>query len=279
MTETSTVITAPDWNAITERVACPLCDYELRGIAEPRCPECGYKFAWDELLDPARRLHPYLYEHHPERSAWSFWRTVRGGMRPGRFWRSLQPTQPSVPRRLVRYWGACVALAAVPLVGFVLWTWYDRYAMTTGQLQAAANTAIGQDGAGAALLAGVLFFLGWPWLSFLALNVFFESMFRARLRSAHVLRCVVYAGDVAVLYAAVAAVGVTVVASARLRPYDDTRAAVVLIPLAACYLVACWRLVAAYRHYMRFDRPGAAILASQVIALLAGLVVLVYVSP
>jgi hypothetical protein len=27
-----------------------------RGLAEPRCPECGYWFEWADLRDPAKRL-------------------------------------------------------------------------------------------------------------------------------------------------------------------------------------------------------------------------------
>ena len=85
-------------------VACPLCEYDLRGLAEPRCPECGYRFTWEEIRDPTRRLHPYLFEHHPERNAWSFIRTLLGGLRPRRFWQRLAPQQPANPRRLALYW-------------------------------------------------------------------------------------------------------------------------------------------------------------------------------
>ena len=52
--------------AEAETLHCPLCEYNLRGLSEPRCPECGYRFEWAELRDPSRRLHPYLFEHHPE---------------------------------------------------------------------------------------------------------------------------------------------------------------------------------------------------------------------
>ena len=68
--------------------ACPLCGYDLRGLEtapDPRCPECGRRFEWADFTDPARRRHPYLFEHHPERPAWSFARTLLGGLRPGRF--------------------------------------------------------------------------------------------------------------------------------------------------------------------------------------------------
>ena len=57
-----------DWNNIPGEVYCPLCEYNLRGITEPRCPECGYAFDWADVLDPRRRLRPYVFEHHPERN-------------------------------------------------------------------------------------------------------------------------------------------------------------------------------------------------------------------
>ena len=84
----------PDWSAIHEDVLCPLCDYNLRTLVEPRCPECGYTFEWRDLLDPARRVHPYLFEHHPRRNAWSFVRTAVNGLSPLSFWSSLRPASP-----------------------------------------------------------------------------------------------------------------------------------------------------------------------------------------
>ena len=44
------VATPPDWDSIPDEILCPLCEYNLRGIPEPRCPECGFKFEWDEVL-------------------------------------------------------------------------------------------------------------------------------------------------------------------------------------------------------------------------------------
>ena len=86
-----------------ENLVCPLCDYDLRGLTEARCPECGYTFDWADLRDPARRKHKYLFEHHPERNVWSFARTLLGGLRPRKFWGGLLPSQPSSPRRLLIY--------------------------------------------------------------------------------------------------------------------------------------------------------------------------------
>src|SRR3954447_11621018 len=97
-----------------ETLLCPLCTYDLRRLIEPRCPECGYRFEWDELRDPARRLHRYLFEHHPERNAWSLVCTFLGGLRPRRFWAQLHPAQPSRSRRLLVYWLVLAAVCLVP---------------------------------------------------------------------------------------------------------------------------------------------------------------------
>lgn len=35
---------------------CPKCDYDLRGLPEDRCPECGYEFQWEEVRKRARRI-------------------------------------------------------------------------------------------------------------------------------------------------------------------------------------------------------------------------------
>ncbi|HSW45154.1 MAG TPA: hypothetical protein VLM89_06245 [Phycisphaerae bacterium] len=100
----------PGWTLINHDVLCPLCDYNLRGLSNPRCPECGYRFEWSEMLDPNRQPHPFLFEHHPERNWWSYWRTVAGACRPRAFWRSLHPVQTSRPRRLLLFWliGGCL---------------------------------------------------------------------------------------------------------------------------------------------------------------------------
>lgn len=99
---------------------CPLCGYDLRGQrdqAEPRCPECGRRFEWADF-DPEQRRHPYLFEHHPERPIWSYFRTLIGGLRPRRFWASVNPAGPSNPRRMVIYWlVAATVWTAAALVG------------------------------------------------------------------------------------------------------------------------------------------------------------------
>lgn len=38
------LVDPPDW-----RGHCPQCDYDLTGLPEPRCPECGCAFTWEEV--------------------------------------------------------------------------------------------------------------------------------------------------------------------------------------------------------------------------------------
>src|SRR5260221_14069848 len=89
----------PDWSTQQAEICCPMCEYNLRGLTEPRCPECGYRFEWKVLADAKTHLHPYLFEHHPEGNFRSFWQTAWGGLRPWRFWRELHAAQASRPGR------------------------------------------------------------------------------------------------------------------------------------------------------------------------------------
>ena len=203
-----------DWNAISEEILCPLCDYNLRGLIEPRCPECGSRYRWDDLLDPKRRKHPYLFEHPPEMNWTSFWRTARGGLRPIKFWRSLHPVQPSNQRRLVLY--ALIVLIGLFLlltIGFLgtgVIGYYD-FLMNRGW----ANSVSRLSALDGALQRTIPWFLriqvllyrlptyliiGWPILTLVTLMIFKDSMQRAKVKTIHVVRCVVYSADVLVWF-------------------------------------------------------------------------------
>ena len=253
---------------------CPLCAYDLRGLAEPRCPECGYAFTWDELRDPRRRFHPYLFEHHPGRNAWAFIQTLLGGVMPRVFWRTLHPTQPSRPRRIVLYWLLC----ALPLAALAVAHW----AFLTQGLLASLGPAragaydparlarwlTGYDLDGGAYGLTALACLAWPWLTLLSLLVFQISLRRARLRTSHVLRCALYCGDACLWLALpLGFLGLTAWLSNGWPPRVFFPAATAAVP----WLVLPWlayRLFTAYRLYLRFDHALATVIASQVIVLL-----------
>src|SRR5215213_8582731 len=105
--------TSPDWSTLSKDVVCPLCDYNLRGLSDTRCPECGYSFIWEEVLNPEILRHPYLFEHNPRRNIRSFFATLFNGLRPKRFWSSLRATHQPRPRRLVLYVFFCASLLLV----------------------------------------------------------------------------------------------------------------------------------------------------------------------
>ncbi len=45
-------------SAVQTEGRCPNCDYDLRGLVEPRCPECGQAFTSREVAVYARRRWP-----------------------------------------------------------------------------------------------------------------------------------------------------------------------------------------------------------------------------
>ena len=210
--EAPVAIPCVDWNTISEEILCPLCDYNLRGLIEPRCPECGSRYEWDDLVDPKRRKHPYLFEHHPEMNWTSFWRTVRGGLRPIKFWRSLHPVQPSNRRRLVAY-------ALIVGIGFYVLLTIAGFAFSMrGNYQ--QNMYMFQFSTGDVSKLSILdmslqrtlsmypeiltgphrlttcSIIGWPILTLVTLMIFGESMRRAKVKTIHVARSVVYSADV-----------------------------------------------------------------------------------
>lgn len=81
---------------------CPLCEYNLRGLPEPRCPECGHQSSWEELR-LAQPNHPYLFERHLERNVSSFFQTLFRSFLPRRFWGGLSATLRPVPKRLYAF--------------------------------------------------------------------------------------------------------------------------------------------------------------------------------
>jgi hypothetical protein len=108
----------PDWSTLAAELACPLCGYNLRGLAEPRCPECGFAFTWAELLDGKRDRHPWLFEHAPPgRRLRAFWTTYWRTCRPRRFWREVLPTHPVRAGALISYWIVTVLLMGGVIVG------------------------------------------------------------------------------------------------------------------------------------------------------------------
>jgi hypothetical protein len=130
----------PDWATHAADVTCPLCGYNLRGLTEPRCPECGHAFKWRALLDESSWRHPYLFEHHPRRPVRSFARTFVASLRPRRFFGgNVRPEHTPRPRMLVLFWLllALVTILAptLALTAYLLPTIYEEHQLELAMLQ------------------------------------------------------------------------------------------------------------------------------------------------
>ena len=105
-----------DWETQKEELHCPLCDYNLRGLSQPRCPECGFQFSWQELLDAQRITHPYLFEYYPKNNIWSFRKTYWNDHFANSFWKELSPANAVRKMRLLIYWLAANLFFLVPIL-------------------------------------------------------------------------------------------------------------------------------------------------------------------
>ncbi len=324
---------APDWASRIEEAFCPLCEYNLRGLTTPRCPECGYTFTWTEVLDPRLGKHPYLFEHHPETNIRSYLRTAVGSWRPKKFWSSLHPRQQGKPARLLLYWLVGVFVLMPVSWGLIYaYAWFGvrnqnaynavMIAQTLQQqkrlLDSAAGLTDAQFARSKALIQQQLTFwtkqragwkdffafagqarrsfyyvglplivvpmLLWAWLTLLAMLVFQFSMRRAKIRHVHLLRCVIYSFDplsfavFVFLYAVLAPrAGPYMdnpIAAFGLYPSTDVFFIMGMVCLAAGILNGSIRLRAACKYYLRFDWPTSTVVATQIMAILATLTLL-----
>jgi hypothetical protein len=211
---------------------CPLCDYNLRGLEEPRCPECGHRFEWDALRESITTKHPYLFEHHNGRMA--FVRTWSKSLWPRRFWSKLHTTHEPNRRRLMKFGIAQTLLASVLLLAPVCAalvqgilrvraaraSWVAR--VNLGAPPAFINQMIArfgsiQNAAAATIpyrdlfrdflpyapgspyppvqcvaISTIEIILLWPVLTYLTLMFYREVLRQAKIRDVHVLRVAIY---------------------------------------------------------------------------------------
>jgi hypothetical protein len=269
----------PDWEHLDRDVLCPLCSYNMRGLAEPRCPECGCRYEWNELLNRDKWVHPYLFEHHPERKFRSFWKTILNGWRPVAFWTSVRPSHEPAPRRLILYWLLSfvplllVTIALAVAIAIVFKPNFGWRADVPSLPADAWNLWIDCLIFNSALRALTVFtfvMMLWPWLTMAALLVFQISMQKARIRGVHVLRCVIYSADIQLTIALLVLACTPLILSEpgginqTFTPLDYA----LWVVCDAAYLFIIARLMIAYVLYLHFSHPVSVVLVSQVIAAL-----------
>ena len=122
----------------------------------------------------------------------------------------------------------------------------------------------------------------WPWLTLASLLVFQISIRRARIRTIHLARCVLYCFDIPswCLILLAGTIGLSLAGSwiplqqRSIYSGVDLCSLSMLLLLAVSMCVGAWRLYQACALYLRFSWPAATVVASQAIALLVLMVVL-----
>lgn len=112
-----------------ERLTCLKCGYHLFGLSETRCPECGTQFTWSEALDNYRRRQNPLFEYqcgkHFIRSAIRTWWWC---LRPTKFWKRIDiHDPPQVVPLLIWVLMCLVAFAVSVAVTTGIAQWLPRY--------------------------------------------------------------------------------------------------------------------------------------------------------
>ena len=246
----------PDWSVIDETILCAMCDYDLRGLVEPRCPECGHRFDWEKLLEAIRSGAPDGFEHARSPGLRVFVLTSLASWIPWQFWNQLQPQHRIQRGRLIGYWLITVFLYFLSSATLLLWQ----------QFPALVRPVVLPI-----VLSGVLYAC-WPWLTYATLRVFSQSMLRLQINTAHIFRCAIYSADFGFILGLLVT-GLALLQGARMKDvtlrfielnFDATTGPLVRVTTFVAVFTA-WRLAWAYKRYMRFDHPIATAIASQVI--------------
>jgi len=87
-----------------DQLLCPACDYRLYGLREPRCPECGTAFTWDDVRSAARAgsdMFEHRFRTQPLRSLLRTW--YRAAFWPERVWQRLRALNRPVALPLILF--------------------------------------------------------------------------------------------------------------------------------------------------------------------------------
>lgn len=159
------------------RVCCPRCGEPLFETDGPRCPRCDLILSWPALLDSAPPLDRGLYEYSARPVRAALW-TWLAALNPWSFWRRIVLEMPPVVGRLRRLqfgaWGTAVVGAG----------------LLTALASSIRGATLGGDALGPLVMALML-----PLTTSLALPRFTPTLARFRIRADQLLRCMAYASS------------------------------------------------------------------------------------
>ena len=225
--------------ASNEDLNCPLCGYDVRGLPEPRCPECGHQFDPEALRRAKFERRDWLFEHAQRRLALAFIGTTLRSLVPWMFWNDISPAHAVVARRL-RLWAIVwISVIVASNVSAMAWTTIRLYLLahapplatgmtilpsgryvypigpTAGSSGPTAPAYIGwgrsqfgwmdainfsfEEIRGPSAIAAVSAVLAWPAITLLALSLFGITLRRAGIQRGHLWRCALYAWPGALL--------------------------------------------------------------------------------
>lgn len=179
---------APDWSTLETELHCPRCEYNLRLLTLPRCPECGLEFDWEELIAATARerecpIFEYQWRRRPIRSLLY---TVWLAMTPWRLWRMVKlEFEPRFGSLAVL---TLVVLSSMYVLQAAMWAvWWQVLTYVSGSNVNAWLVFRQYFGSEALLFALQTQFLP-LFVVLAAICVYRFTMVRFRIRAAHLIR-------------------------------------------------------------------------------------------
>jgi hypothetical protein len=192
VTESGLAVESPDWQTLTIELHCPRCGYDLRLLPQPRCPECGLAFQWGEIIAAAEhRLECPLFEYHwRDRPVRSLFATIVQALLPWRLWRQ---TRLAVPPRVGPLIVLVLLIIFLRFAGQLALTyagaWQTSWWIATHWRRSLPIAVLAGDWS--ACLKPAVAAVATAILTWLALQLFQQTITRQHVRQSQMLRVVI----------------------------------------------------------------------------------------
>ena len=275
--ESSAGAAVPDWSTLDIELHCPRCDYNLKMLTSPRCPECGLTFEWDELIRATRNeLHVPIFEYQwRTRPVQSFFETILRCMFPWTLWRRIPlagPVRSGVLLVFVLFVVIAGAIVDVAAAAVGCFAWTRKYSAFFGSLS--TLEVVGRHLEATVERTAVV--LPLVVICTLGLAVMSQTLRSARIRAVHLVRVASYA-FVAVVCWRAAIEGAQIAFWSSLLLFNFPWAWNLVDPPGEniAFLAGVVSIALAARHYLRISTPELAVLVIVLLMMLALLTVLI----